>query len=112
MKHLAFILSIFILSITVAPAIRVLHSQFSSGQCEKKCSEKHNSNKSKNSEGCDNKQGCSPLFCCVKLPIVLPSSYKNAEFFSFKFSIQNNFIYKNTIVSLPSFDIWNPPRYI
>ena len=107
MKHLALIYGLFILSLTVAPAVQVLHAKFLS--CESSCSKKTTSEK--DSDGCD-KRTCTVFSCCFKTQVFLPVQYNIANVFRPELIILHNFKPKKNYISLRSFDIWHPPRFI
>jgi hypothetical protein len=107
MKILAAALSIFILSVAFAPAVQILHSEFSSRKgkcCMKPVSEKEES-------GCD-KKSCTVFSCCFKIPAFPPSPYKYHNVFLPELKVKHNFKPKKNYISFRSFDIWHPPRFV
>ena len=109
MKHLAFIVSFYIFSMTVTPAVRIMYAKFSSEHCKKPCSE--NSDSKNDTDGCE-KQSCSPFSGCLKLQVLIPILYKNSNLFQTELVIKNNFNLKQLFFSLRNFDIWHPPKFI
>lgn len=107
MKYVAVIFSVFILSLTIAPAIQILHAKFSS--CENSCSKKTTSDK--DADGCD-KKTCTVFSCCFKTQVYPPVQYRITNVFQPELVVLHNFKPKKDYISLRSFDIWHPPRFI
>jgi hypothetical protein len=106
MKHLAFILSFYILSTTVAPTVKLMYAKYSSEHCGKSCSQSPVSD----TDGCQ--KDCCSIFSCLKTLLLFPSQYKISTFFQAESWIKNNFILKRIFVSLLLFDIWHPPKFV
>lgn len=102
MKALALILSFYVLSLTVAPAVALLREKF---ECSDSCSKKETQ---KDSDGCE-KQSCSTFSCCYKIVYMVNPCKENLFFTQYRI-VKNSFGYTNPILTLHSFDIWHPPR--
>lgn len=107
MKIFAFVFSFFIFSLTIAPAVNLLHTKFSS--CKDSCSEKSTSQK--DSDGCE-KKTCTVFSCCFKTQVFPPLQYKNNDTFQLKVIVKQNFKPKKNYISFQLFDIWHPPKLV
>lgn len=107
MKALASVLSLYILSLTIAPAVQVLQAQFLS--CRSACTKPSSDDRDK--DGCDKKE-CTVFSCCFKTQILPPAPYKSKVFFIPELAIQHNFKPNRNYISIGSSDIWHPPRFI
>ncbi len=105
MKHLALIVSLYILSLALAPAIRLIGSI---SHCDTSCAKENKSEK--DADGCQ-KQICSPFSCCLKTLVLIQGPYKYSQPFTSEPLIRNNFSFKNIFTSFRSFDIWHPPQF-
>lgn len=106
MKHIALILSTYILSLAFSPVISMV---LSSGDCGTSCI--RDSSADKDSDGCP-KDACAPFSCCLKNLFPPHFSVKYSTLPDMPFEVKDNFGYHNGIVSLQPFDIWHPPRII
>ena len=106
MKHLAFILSFYILITAVAPTVKLIRAKYSSEHCGKSCSQSPVSD----TDGCQ--KDCCTFFSCFKTMLLFHAQYKILNFFQAELRVKNNFILKNIFVSLQSFEIWHPPRFV
>jgi len=107
MKVFASILSFYLLSIAFAPAIGFVYSKLTPG-CGDTCSANPVERKD---SGCE-KQECPFFTCCIKTIAFPPQHYKSTHIFQPQLSVQDNFKRQGIFVSLRSFDIWHPPRFI
>lgn len=89
------------------PTVQKWYLDFSEQTCEEICAVQSCSDKAP--DDCE-KQGCDPSFCCIKLQILLPISYKNLILFPLEFVLKNNFGYTKNFLFLKYFDIWHPPK--
>ena len=103
-KHITFILSLYILGLTFSPAIGMA---MQSDGCMKSCSKET----SKDSDGCQ-KGICTPYSCCLKNLMPMTAPYQYSAPFVIAKEVRNNFSTTRDLVSLRSFDIWHPPRLI
>lgn len=108
MKFLAFIISFYILSLAVAPGLKLLRTKFSSEHCKTICSESPLSEN--DNDGCQ-KQNCTPFTCCFKT-FIFTNLYSFPSQFLSKLTVKNNYNLKRIFISLQTFDIWHPPKYV
>lgn len=106
MKHIALILSTYILSLAFSPVISMA---LQSGGCGKSCTTE--SMPDKDSDGCP-KDACAPFSCCLKNLFPPQFSIKYSALPDIPSEVKNNFGQQNGLASLRSFDIWHPPRII
>ena len=104
MKTLALLLSFYVLSLTAVPAVALLREKFKS-ECSESCSKKETQ---KDSDCCE-KQSCSTFSCCYKIVYMVYPCKENLFFTQYRI-VKNSFGYTNPILTLHSFDIWQPPR--
>ena len=109
MKQIAFILSFFILSLSIIPMVKLLHGKYSPEYCSKSCT--NNPDSQKDSDGCK-KQTCSPFSCSFKTLIIVQSIYQYPNQFIAEFTNRNTYITKAIFVSIRSFEIWHPPKIV
>lgn len=107
MKMLSAILSFYILGLTLTPALQLLKSKFLS--CKESCSNIPGSEK--DNDGCD-KKTCTVFSCCFKTQAYPPIQYKVDSTFYSEFAILQNFKPNKDYISLKSFEIWHPPKFI
>jgi hypothetical protein len=109
MKSLALILSFYIMSLAVAPALKLIYAKHVSDHCSKSCSSSTSSDK--DADGCP-KQTCSPFSCCLKTLVILQSdTYESNRLWPEGLTI-DNFILSQIVGSVRGYDIWHPPRII
>lgn len=106
MGHLSVILSIYIVSLAIAPVIKLAYS-FSSEPCIKSCSRE--SVPVKDADGCQ-KETCSPFSCCLKTLALIEPYYNNSNVFTIVYGKKDNFNSLEVFIPVMSFDIWHPPR--
>lgn len=107
MKHLALIVSLYILSLSAVPAVQLLKDKLTS-QCGQSCSK--DSKSAKDSDGCD-KRECSFFSCCYKSVYFFTETKYTFHYFPYV-KLTNNFGFTEMITSFNLFDIWHPPKLV
>lgn len=109
MKSLALIISFYIMSLAIAPALKLIYSKHVSDHCTKSCSSTNSSDK--DADGCQ-KQTCSPFSCCLKTLVIFQSDIYEYQKLLPETLTRENFILSQIVGSIRGYDIWHPPRII
>jgi|GEM_PF-5584138 len=80
----------------------------SSGACNKTCTREP---AEKDADGCP-RQMCSPFSCCLKTFVLFHNGYEMALQPAPETVLKNNFAFRQMLISLKGFDIWNPPKFV
>ena len=108
MKHFAFILSFYILSLASAPVIQITFAKLTA-KCQNSCSKE--SKPIKENDGCE-KRGCSLITCCYNSLLLFISETKFSFLDYFPITVENNFNLEQVLHSFNLFDIWHPPKFV